>query len=696
MPTTMAFDTATCRNIEQAISLEWLRTNGLGGYASGTLCGANTRKYHGYLVVAAHPPVERYVVLSRVEDRVIIGGVTHDLSTDEFPGTIHPQGYKSLVSFELGAGPVWRYQIGEAVIEKSVTLIHGQDTVVVLYKLVGGKGPVKLHVQPMMAGRDFHATIQAHYRPGWAVASLGGGGNQIGLSAHECPVKVVLAHNAERFNISPAWWYSFVFRQEQRRGYPDRDDLWTPGTLEFTLEAGKPAGFVCSTKGVPFEHHAALMAQETARFDALEKSFETQVPGDRFAATLAVTADQFVVQRGGSTGGAAAQTSVIAGYPWFEDWGRDTFISLPGLTLVTNRYPVARSILVTFADHMKDGLLPNRFPDKAFTPDYNTVDAALWFVQAAYEYWRYSSDAALLRTYLYQPLCQIMEKYRDGTDFGIRMDADGLIRAGSRGVQLTWMDAKVGDWVVTPRHGKPVEINALWYNALRIMTLLARLANDDTRAAAFEQMAGRTAVSLAQQFWNPQAGCLYDVIDDDGNKDGAIRPNQIFAVSLPFSALAPAAQAGVVQTVQSKLLTPMGLRTLAPGSVGYHGRCAGDQLARDMAYHQGTTWPWLIGHFVSAYVKVHGGTPAARQEAMGFLAPFKEHFNVFGLGSICEIADGDAPFTPRGCIAQAWSVAEVLRAYWEDILGKAPAWPHEKSAVPARATVGTDTAAAAR
>ena len=325
---------------------------------------------------------------------------------------------------------------------------------------------------------------------------------------------------------------------------------------------------------------------------------------------------------------------MIAGYPWFEDWGRDTFISLPGLTLVTNQYPVACSILVTFADHMKNGLLPNRFPDKAFTPDYNTVDASLWFVQAAYEYWRYSGDVALLRDYLYRPLCQIMEKYRDGTDFGIKMDVDGLIRAGARGTQLTWMDAKVGEWVVTPRHGKPVEINALWYNALRIMTMLARLANDPTRAAEFERLAGRAATSFAALFWNADAKCLFDVIDDEGGKDGSIRPNQIFAVSLPFSPLSAAVQASVVQVVQSKLLTTMGLRTLAPGSAAYRGRCAGDQLARDMAYHQGTTWPWLIGHFVSAYVKVNGATPAARTQAMGFLTPFKEHFNTFGLGSI--------------------------------------------------------------
>ena len=691
MVVTISFDTAACRNFDTAINAEWLLTNGLGGYASGTLAGANTRKYHGLLVVAAHPPVQRYVVLSRVEDRVVIPGATEggvvDLSTDEFADIIHPQGYKSLISFELAHGPIWRFQVGDAIIEKSITLVHGQDTVIVRYALISNAGniPVKLQLQPMLAGRDFHGTIQLNQRPWWTVNAQSDGA--LALSAPECPVKLFFTHNADKFSVNACWWYNFTFRVERQRGYPDREDLWTPGVLEYTLTPNTPVGFIASTKSVLWGDHDALIQKEKERYQKLATAFaapeakkKTPAPNssEDLLSKLSLAADQFIVQRGEGAG-AAEKKSVIAGYPWFEDWGRDTFISLPGLTLVTGRFDVAKSILSTFADHMRRGLLPNRFPDKApggVAPDYNTVDASMWYVHAAYQYWRYSNDLAFLTKYLYPKLCEIMECYRDGTDLGIRMDKDGLIRAGDGNHQPTWMDAKIGDWVVTPRHGKPVEINALWYSNLRIMALLAERANDSARAIAFTQLAERVQQVYEKTYWNPNQNCLFDVIGDDGGQDGAIRPNQLMAVSLPFSPLTEEAQRGVVAVCQKLLLTPMGMRTLAPGSPQYHGRCTGDQRVRDMAYHQGTVWPWLIGPFVSAYVKVRGETSAARTEAAAFIEPFKAHLLTVGLGSISEIADGDPPHTPRGCPAQAWSVAEVLRVFWEDILNKAPAWPH--------------------
>ena len=682
---TIALDTQACRNFDSAINLEWLATNGLGGFAAGTVMGVNTRKYHGYMVVSAKPPVERYVALARVEDRVIVSprgerAVVADLSTNEFADVVHPQGYKNLVSFEMRSGPVWRYDVGGVIIEKSLTMVHGHDILIVRYAIVGGsrKGdvpPVKLQLQPMLAGRDFHATIQLHQRPGWSVQQQG---DSLLMSAPECPVKLVLSHNADRFNLNACWWYNFTFRMERQRGYPDREDLWTPGLLEYSLEPGKPVGFICATKAVGWKQHVELIAKEESRRKEIAVSLGTPMAAagedaGEFLSSLALAADQFVVQRG-SGGGA----TVIAGYPWCEDWGRDTFISLPGLTLVTGRHEAARLILATFADHRRRGLLPNRFPDKGHTPEYHTVDAALWFVQAAYQYWRYSGDSKFLRSYLYPALCEIVEKYRDGTDFDIRMDpADGLIRAGVPGVQLTWMDAKVGDWVVTPRVGKPVEINALWYNALRIMTLVAQLAEDAERVKDFAAAAARVEKTFAQTFFCAQTDCLYDVVGDDGKGDPAIRPNQLLAVSLPFSPLGPEVARKVVAAAQKYLLTPLGMRTLSPSSPGYHGRCAGDQLARDMAYHQGTAWPWLTGPFISAYVKVNGNTPEARKQAWAFLAPMQEHLKKAGLGSISEIADGDSPHTPRGCPAQAWSVGEVLRCYWEDIIAKAPEWPHE-------------------
>jgi predicted glycogen debranching enzyme len=699
----ISLDTEACRNFDQSIQTEWLATNGLGGYASGTVAGANARKYHGYLVVAAKPPVQRYVVLSRVEDSVILGnaadslaggktsagpgsgGGVYDLSTDEFSDIIHPQGYKNLISFELAHGPTWRYQVGDAVIEKSITLVHGQDTVIVRYTLVSctGNTPVKLLLQPMLAGRDFHATINLHQRPWWTVDTHGD--NTLSLAAPECPVKLHLSHNADRFTTNACWWYNFTYRVERQRGYPDREDLWTPGVLEYTLTPNTPVGFIASTRPVAWGKAEELIAQTKARYEKLAATFHKTDPKDDLLACLAQAADQFVVHRAATDPGknhtaATGGASVIAGYPWFEDWGRDTFISLAGLTLTTGLFDAARTILATFADHMRRGLLPNRFPDKSFTPDYNTVDASLWFVHAAYQYWRYTNDAAFLTKYLYPKLCEIMESYRDGTDFGIRMTADGLIRAGDGNHQPTWMDAKIGDWVVTPRHGKPVEINALWYSNLRVMALVAHHANDAQRAATFTGLADQVAKVFEQTYFNVTTKCLNDVISDDGLADASIRPNQLLAVSLPFSPLTTEAKIGVVAACQKHLLTPMGMRTLAPGSPQYHGRCQGDQRNRDMAYHQGTVWPWLIGPFVSAYVKVRGDNHAARHEAAQFLTPFNEHLKKFGLGSISEIADADAPYTPRGCPAQAWSVGEVLRAYYEDVLNRAPAWPHESNA----------------
>ncbi len=684
------FDKATCRNLDSVMAMEWLSTNGLGGYCSATVAGVNTRKYHGYLVAAAHPPVGRFVLLSRVEDRVTVGASTYALSTNEFPDVIDPRGYENLLSFDLQAGPIWRYQCGAAVVEKKILLLQGQDTLIIRYDLLETAPRdqvVRLQVQPMLAGRDFHSTTVGPHRPQWKLADDNAGHRQmLLLAAAECPLPVYISHNAQRFNQGPCWWYNFTLRQEQARGYPDRDDLWTPGALEFSLSPGQPAVIICSTRPVAVDQHVQLCNAQQAYHQRVMSTFSAAAPGDEFIAQLGAAADQFLVRRG-SVSDTHAGVSVIAGYPWFEDWGRDTFISLAGLTLTRGNYDAARSILVTFADHIQDGLIPNRFPDKSSEPDYNTVDAALWLVQAAYQYQRYTGDAKLLHEYLYRPLCQIIEKYRDGTRFGIRMDTDGLIRAGVPGVQLTWMDAKVGTEVITPRHGKPVEINALWYNALQIMELVAKSVGDTQRASAFADLARHCQQSFLDKFWNPSAKCLYDVIGDDGRPDASVRPNQILAVSLPFAVLTGDRAAAVVETVRRCLLTPLGIRTLAPGSPGYRGEYVGDQNARDHAYHQGTAWPWLTGQFVSALVKVQGYSPAARGQGREILTPFVTHLLQAGLGSISEIADGDAPWRPRGCIAQAWSVGEILRCYWEDVLGKAPAWPHEDRASLAGAPV---------
>ncbi len=751
----MAFDETACRNLPWAMQHEWLCTNGLGGYASGTVAGVNTRKYHGYLVTALRPPVERYVLLARVEDRLRIGPNEFPLATNEFPGVLDPTGYRYLIRFELRAGPVWRYACGPTVLEKSICLVHGQDAVIVRYELLqtpaaADRPPVRLYVQPMLAGRYFHRTSNADSRPDWRLEPAADPVAPLVLRVPQVPRPLYLNHNADRFTPGACWWYNYIYRQETARGYPDHDDLWTPGTLEFILRPGQTVGFIGATAPLPWAQHAALVLKEQARQDELARhiggaaparatgsatlavpdttglnqrtAVEAQsdspagsappkpssgdpdphgyspsapLPADEisgsdnghhqgramdFISRLTLAADQFVVRRLAARPGRD-RMSIIAGYPWFEDWGRDSLISLAGLTLVTGHYATARNVLVTFAENIRDGLVPNRFPDAAEEPDYNTVDASLWFIHAAYQYWRYTDDIGLLRDYLYPPLCQIIEHYRLGTRYGIRMQPDALIRAGEPGVQLTWMDAKIGDEVITPRYGKPVEINALWYNALRIMAQVAGRAGDRARAASYTALADQAGVNFSAQFWNPAAGCLFDVLADDGTADARIRPNQILAVSLPFSPLSPPRAEQVVAAVEKELLTPWGLRTLAPSAPQYQGRYQGDQNARDRAYHQGTVWPWLIGPFISALVKIGGGSLEARRRAWAVIEPFEGHLSEGALGSLSEIADGDAPQQPRGCIAQAWSVAEVLRCCWEDVLNHAPPWPHERGPV---------------
>ncbi len=751
----MAFDETACRNLAWAMQHEWLCANGLGGYASGTVAGVNTRKYHGYLVTALRPPVERYVLLARVEDRLRIGPHEFPLATNEFPGVIDPAGYRYLIRFELRAGPVWRYACGPVVLEKSISLVHGQDAVIVRYELLqtpaaADHPPVRLYVQPMLAGRYFHHTSGAGARPDWRLEPAADPAAPLVLRVPQVPRPLYLNHNADHFSPAACWWYNYIYRQEAARGYPDHDDLWTPGTLEFILHPGQTVGFICATDPLPWTQHAALVLKEQTRQDELVRHIDGAAPARAtgsatlatpdttglnqrtavearsdspagsapskpssgapdpqgyspsaplsaeeisgsddghhqgramdFISRLALAADQFLVRRLAARPGRD-RMSIIAGYPWFEDWGRDSLISLAGLTLVTGRYATARNVLVTFAENIRDGLVPNRFPDAAEEPDYNTVDASLWFIHAAYQYWRYTDDIGLLRDYLYPPLCQIIEHYRLGTRYGIRMQPDALIRAGEPGVQLTWMDAKIGDEVITPRYGKPVEINALWYNALRIMAQVAGRAGDRARAASCTALADQAGVNFSAQFWNPVASCLFDVLADDGTADAQIRPNQILAVSLPFSPLPAPRAEQVVAAVEKELLTPWGLRTLAPSAPQYQGRYQGDQNARDRAYHQGTVWPWLICPFISALVKIGGGSLEARRRAWAVIEPFEGHLSEGALGSLSEIADGDAPQQPRGCIAQAWSVAEVLRCCWEDVLNHAPPWPHERGPV---------------
>ncbi len=667
------FTKETCGNLDAALSREWLETNGLGGFASSTIVGLNTRRYHGLLVAATKPPVGRVVMLSKLEETLFVESQPFDLSANRYPGVVHPQGFRYLKQFRLDPFPVFTYEVEGIEIEKSVFMIHGENSTVVQYELKKNNHPeriknLRLELRPLIAFRDYHSTThengainpEVEHRPGLATVAP-----YMGLpSLH-------LAHNAVELQKTGEWYRNFEYDAERQRGLDYTEDLFNPFTLWFDMLRRRQVSVIASTEQRDVVQATELRDAEIKRRKSVAASSQID---DSFALDLTHAADQCIVSRGGLK-------TVIAGYHWFSDWGRDTMVALPGLTLPTGKYDVARNILRTFARHVDRGMLPNRFPDAGETPEYNTVDATLWFFEAARAYLAYTGDLDFVRSELYAVLADIISWHVRGTRYGIKVDSSGLLSSGEQGVQLTWMDAKVGDWVVTPRRGKPVEIQALWYNALCIMEDLARRSGDEAAQKSYRNMATVASWSFNRLFWNENTGCLYDVING-APPDPSIRPNQIFAVSLIHSMLSPERANSVVQKVQEHLLTPYGLRSLAATDPQYRGRYMGGPVERDGAYHQGTVWPWLMGPFVTAYIKVNGGSDVARRQAGEWLAPLKDHLSDAGLGHISEIFDGDAPQRPVGCVAQAWSVAEVLRAYLEDVKGLHPAAPIEAQPVP--------------
>jgi predicted glycogen debranching enzyme len=652
------FKKEVCGDLQAVIAREWLETNGLGGFASSTIIGLNTRRYHGLLVAATKPPVGRLVLLSKLEETLFIAGQAFDLSANRYPGVIHPQGFRYLKQFRLDPFPVFTYEVEGIEIEKSVFMIQGENSTAIHYELRKNNHPespknLKLEIRPLIAFRDYHSTTHENGAISAAVDEHPG---RATVNPYQGLPALHLAHNAVELRKTGDWYRNFEYDAERERGLDFSEDLFNPLVLKFDLRLRRQASIIASTE----ERDAAQIAEYRQNEITRRRQVVTSSPvEDVFARTLASAADQYVVSRG-------EQKTVIAGYHWFSDWGRDTMIALPGLTLPTGKHEVARSILRTFAEHVDQGMLPNRFPDAGETPEYNTVDATLWFFEAARAYLAYTRDLEFVRNELYPVFADIISWHVRGTRYGIKVDPSGLLASGEAGVQLTWMDAKVGDWVVTPRRGKPVEIQALWYNALCIMDDLAGEFGEDAGQKRYRNMAAVASWAFNRLFWNEKTGCLYDVVNG-GPPDPSIRPNQIFAVSLPHTLLSPDRAKSIVEKVQEHLLTPYGLRSLAPSDPHYRGRYTGDPSSRDGAYHQGTVWPWLLGPFVTAYVKVNGGSETARTQAAEWLAPLKDHLSDAGLGHISEIFDGDTPHRPCGCIAQAWSVAEVLRAYVEDV-----------------------------
>ena len=673
----ISFGLQTCRELGATLDREWLETNGLGGFASSTITGLNTRRYHGLLVAATRPPAGRMVMLSKLEETLIVDGQRFELSANQHPGVIHPQGYQYQTRFRLDPFPIFTYEAGGVQIEKSVFMVHGENTTVVQYRLKTPHDSVRLEVRPLVAFRDYHCTAHEN---GVLNAAFTSDPGLVSMTPYQSVPSLYLAHDSDEVEKTGAWYRNFEYRAEQERGLDFREDLFNPLVFRFDLSQRATAVIIASTAKVDVRDVPRLHKSEIARRAGI---LSTAPVKDELVRSLVAAADQFIVARD-------EQKTIIAGYHWFGDWGRDTMVALPGLALVTGRFDVARSILLTFAKYVDQGMLPNRFPDAGEQPEYNNVDGTLWYFEAIRAYLEYTDDLEFVGKNLYAVLSDIIAWHVRGTRFGIRVDDSGLLNAGEPGVQLTWMDAKIGDWVVTPRQGKPVEIQALWYNALRTMEDLAARFGDSDSRKRYDQMATVARGSFNRLFWNQSAGCLYDVVNDDGLPDASIRPNQIFAASLRHTMLSMEHARAVVDVVARELLTPYGLRTLSPLDPHYAGRYEGDQRARDSAYHQGTVWPWLLGRFISAYMKVNGATPAARMQAAKWLEPFRNHLLEAGLGQVSEVFDGDPPHHPRGCIAQAWSVAELLRAAVEEVFNVRPletAAPAARSAKPVASTV---------
>jgi predicted glycogen debranching enzyme len=653
---------------EPLLTREWLVTNGLGGYASGTIGGVVTRRYHGVLVAALPNPLGRTVMLNQLVERLqLADGTRQQLGGEErVGGRLDMSSASVLEEFRLDHGlPVWRYSVGETVLEKRIVLPHRQNTTFVIYELLAAPATTVLELQPAVHFRSYEAPVgvPAYERYALTVAE----GHYVITAGELPPLRLAVTGGDAAFVAEQQRISELLYRVEESRGYEYEGALWSPGSFSIRLEPGQRASFVASTESIEVMTALTPMAARASEVER-RRRLVAGAPAtlhDGAGAELVLASDQFVITPAGRLAdtvrawavGDEART-IIAGYHWFTDWGRDTMISLEGLTLTPRRLRDAGAILRAFAHYVRDGLIPNMFPDGSDEGLYHTADATLWFFHATHRFLQATGDRAMLELLL-PVLHDIVAHHRRGTRFGIGMDPrDGLLRQGAEGYQLTWMDAKVGDWVVTPRRGKAVEINALWYNALCLLSAWTREIEGEERARPYAELAARVRGSFNARFWYEAGGYLYDVLDGPAGDSTECRPNQIFAISLDNPVLERDRWTQLLGVVEERLLTPYGLRSLAPGSANYRPQYYGDLHARDAAYHQGTVWAWLIGPFVDAWLKVH---PGDRVRARHFLDGLIGHLDEFGVGSIAEIFDAEPPFTPRGCIAQAWSVAEVLR-----------------------------------
>jgi predicted glycogen debranching enzyme len=678
---------ATLSKFDDAIRKEWIITNGLGGYASSTVLGINTRKYHGLLVAAYHPPGDRRICLAKLDEEILVGNNIYPLGANEFQNAIFPEGHAFLKEFSISPFPRYVYAVQDVEVQKTVFMPHEENATVIIYEILNKNiFDVKVQVFPLINCRHIHSVTDRSKNPWQFAQKLAD--NEVNVSFPDIPQSLLSMKTTDgRYYDSGRWIERIYYREDAMRGENCFDDCYQLGYFEVNVEANKSKNFAITAVADKNEANAVKIMAEMpvtmydtealhereikSREDLLAKFYEDHkaLPLNDWVNWIILATDQFIVK-----GTDDAQKSIIAGYHWFEAWGRDAFISLPGLMLVTGRFEDARKVFLTFQKHCKQGLIPNFIPDKLEPPAYNAVDATLWFVNAVLQYLKYTGDFKFVQEQLWETLKAIFDNHVKGTAFNIHVDDDGLL---SHGPQLTWMDAIVEGKPITPRDGKAVEVQALWYNALKTMELLANKFNEKSEAEKYVQMVGKTRKSFVEKFWNPEKNCLFDVVSEHG-KDDSLRPNQIFAVALDFTMLDNVKNEKIVDTLNRELLTPYGLRTLAKNDPRYVGVYAGDRGSRDKAYHNGTVWPWLLGAFATAFLKTKGYAEYRREYALkNFLSPlFAEQIFKAGLGSISEIFDGEPPHTPRGCISQAWSVAEPFRAYVEDVMHVRP--KHEK------------------
>ncbi|MHB8567394.1 MAG: amylo-alpha-1,6-glucosidase [Nitrososphaerales archaeon] len=645
------FDSSVTKNYEAAKKREWLVANGLGSYASSTIIGLNTRGYHGLLVASLEPPVKRTLFLSKLEEELEVGGRKYLLAVNRYPETIYPQGHLHLEQFRFERYPIFVYHVGNSIVEKSVIMPYADNTVIITYKVIESDTPVKISVYPIINCRDYHG--RTHEDPRWNFAqSLNPKGTEI--RAFAGADTLYMQSDIAPYQISGLWYKNFVYEVSRETGLAESEDQYNPGFFQTKLEHGAQLSILASLRRQDTFSTEGVKYREMQRV----RTFQARLPQtDPFFLALADAADTFIVKRRSTNA-----KSIVAGYHWFTDWGRDSMISIPGLTLVTKREEEGKEIIRTFLSYLSEGLIPNTFLDAGEEPVYNTIDAPLWLINACFGIYSETGSLNFIEE-VYPKLQQVMNAYSNGTRYGIKQDNDGLIRGGVEGEALTWMDAKVDGVAVTPRIGKPVEVSALWYNALKSMERFSEDLRKDP--SEYSRMAENTKVSFNMKFWDERRSCLHDVLLNGDKGDGKTRPNQIFAIGLPFPVLDEWRWRETLRTIESELLTPVGLRTLSPFDPEYRANYVGGPKERDSSYHEGTVWPWLFGYYVSSYLKAFPRDHKTLSFVHELYTPFKKRLTEAGINTISEIYDGEPPNLPRGCISQAWSVAELLRSYKE-------------------------------